>query len=329
MIIKPRKLPIKTKKLIALARRLPPQHPQYPAVERDMAINLAAHRGENSLNYYLSFLPEKEYLILHHIRLKGATYFFQMDTLLLTSAFILILETKTINGTLLFDEKFRQMIRYSSAGEEQAFKDPITQVNHQASQLADWLKKFKFPAVPIETLVVNANQQTILKSSPGSTNAPRKVVQSADLINRIHQLNNNRHIPHLTPKDLRKLSKLLLKYHIDENPDLLSNYKINKNELIQGVYCPSCKKVPMKRVHGSWLCLQCGTLSNTAHLAAFQDYGLLVNQTMTNLEVRKFLNIDSAYTVKRLLAKLELPFEGTNKARKYTLTDAFLEKELS
>ncbi|MFB4163278.1 nuclease-related domain-containing protein [Alteribacillus sp. JSM 102045] len=56
----------------------------------------AGYRGEKSLDYYLSFLPENECLIFNDLRLPHKNYFFQIDILVLSTRFHLIVVHKLV-----------------------------------------------------------------------------------------------------------------------------------------------------------------------------------------------------------------------------------------
>src|SRR5690606_12206460 len=110
--------------------RLSPNHNQYAIFERDYLNRLSGFNGEKSLEYYFSFLPEKDFLIFHGPRLKGAIHHFQMDFLLLTHQYFLIVEVKNLSGKITFNE-FNQMIQEKD-GELKRYDDPVLQVEHQA-----------------------------------------------------------------------------------------------------------------------------------------------------------------------------------------------------
>ncbi|RFU60027.1 nuclease-related domain-containing protein [Bacillus sp. V59.32b] len=98
MIIKERKKPLKIQKLEALLRRLPSNHPKRQKISEELAKSLAGYYGEQSLDHYLSDLSESEYFILHDLRLSDKNErFFQLDSLLISSRFFLILEVKNIS----------------------------------------------------------------------------------------------------------------------------------------------------------------------------------------------------------------------------------------
>lgn len=318
MIKKERKVPSKIRKLEALLRRLPPSHPKYREIEGELAKSRAGYKGEQSLDYYLSFLPQQEVFIFHDLRLPHNNYFFQVDTLIVTPSFILILEVKHIAGTLLFDHGFHQLIRTLN-GTEDVFPDPILQVHRQATQLAAWLEQHKYPQIPIESLVVITHSATLLKSTPIHSNRIQSVIRSDNLHEKFQALQYLHRDNKLSKKDLRKLSSLLLKANTPPKLDILQQFHITYSELVKGVYCPACHVQPMERIFGKWQCLQCGSTSKYAHVAALQDYALLVKPSITNRECREFLQVSSITIAKKLLAAMDMPYTGTTKARAYRL----------
>ncbi|WP_158736957.1 nuclease-related domain-containing protein [Alteribacillus sp. YIM 98480] len=181
MIEKPRKIPLKLQTLEAILRRLPSNHPKREEIETEHTKTAAGYQGEKSLDYYLHFLPDNEYLILNDLRLPHKNHFFQIDTLLLSTRFHLIIEVKNFSGTLYFDPTFQQMIRISNETEE-AFPDPILQVKLQRHQLFHWLNQNNCKPIPIETCVVITSPYTHLKTSAESGNQYQHVIHSANLL---------------------------------------------------------------------------------------------------------------------------------------------------
>lgn len=134
MIVKPRKIPLSIRKLEALIRRLPPYHPKLPFISEELNKKMAGYKGESSLDFYLGFLDPKQYFIFHDLRLKDDSRFFQIDTLIVTKSYLLIIEVKNIAGTIHFDPLFNQLIRIKE-GKEMAFPDPLLQVKRHELQL--------------------------------------------------------------------------------------------------------------------------------------------------------------------------------------------------
>lgn len=89
MIMKSYDDPIELYKLEALHRRLMPTHIQYERIQMDLRRRKRQYRGEKEVEYPLCFLDEKEYLILHDVRLVDEQGYFQIDTLILSTGFVL------------------------------------------------------------------------------------------------------------------------------------------------------------------------------------------------------------------------------------------------
>jgi hypothetical protein len=320
LIKKEREIPIKLRKLEALLRRLPSNHLKRSKIEEEYAKIRAGYRGEKSIDYYLNSLDEKRFFVFHDIRLQHCNNeYFQIDILLLTSNYLVILEVKNMNGTLCFDQKFHQLIRALN-GKEEAFPDPITQVKRQKKHLHQWLISNHFPSLPIFPLIVISNPATLIKSIPAySDEVTRKVIHASQLHSKIEQINQQVKDNVLSTREVNKLSRLLLKLHSPHNPDILPHFQLEKKDLLRGIQCPNCKNLEMQRVNGSWTCSSCKTSRKDAHVAALDDYCLLISATITNQELRKFLKITSVSSGAYLLKQLKLETTGSYRHRKYHL----------
>lgn len=279
---------------------------------------MAGYRGEQSLDYYLGFLSKKRYLIFHDLRLSNSLHFFQIDTLILSPFFILLIEVKNVTGTLYFDNIFHQLIRTVN-GKEEGFPNPLLQVKRQRSQLSEWIKNNKFPAVPIETLVVISSPSTIIKASTENKYRFQNVIHRENLISKIESLEEKYKEEKLSEKELRKLSTFLLKQHTPNVPDVLQRFHIPETDLLKGVHCPSCFSIPMRRKGSSWVCLTCNYSSKEAHLAALQDYALLLLSTITNQQLRDFLQLPSRSIATNILISIDLKHSGATRGRTYQL----------
>ncbi|WP_226681199.1 nuclease-related domain-containing protein [Sutcliffiella horikoshii] len=129
-------------KLDALLRRLPPQHEKYSQIESELGKRRSGDFGENSIDYYLSQLSGiQDYIVVKCARLLLNNHHFQMDTLLLFPSFFILLETKHLTGTLLFDPDYQQFIQIKKEdiNHEISRQDPILQVKMQYNQFKRWL----------------------------------------------------------------------------------------------------------------------------------------------------------------------------------------------
>lgn len=319
LIVKNQKLPIHIRKLEALLRRLPTEHVKRREIEEQLARRMAGYRGEQSLDYYLGFLTN--YFILHDLRLPDRDHHFQLDTLLISPFFILILEVKNISGTLIFDDHFKQLIRVTPEKEE-GFPDPILQVERHRDQLSGWLSGQKLEKVPIETLVVISYPNTVIKNTllNLAPHLSEKVIHSGNLLTKIKALETLHSKPLLTPQQLKKISRKLLMSHTISNPDVLQQLQIQSHEILTGVQCPECSSLPLIRLHAKWICPSCGSLSRDAHFSALNDYKLLINLTISNRELKDFLHLSSMYASSRILHSMNLPYSGSYKNRRYMMS---------
>lgn len=121
--------------LLALQHRLPTRHERYPQIQKKVRNEFAGFHGEKRLLYPLSKFPSY-CKVLPNIRLNFYSNHFQMDFILISSKFILILESKYYSDDLLFDETVHQVIQ--TKGEEfKVFEDPVLQAEEQAFQLTN------------------------------------------------------------------------------------------------------------------------------------------------------------------------------------------------
>lgn len=314
LIVKERTIPIRIQKNEALLRRLSKDHIKRQEIEEDLRKRWAGYRGEQSVDYYLGKLPEKDYLIFHGIRLSNGKYNFQIDTLILTEAFALILEIKNFSGILYFDSTFNQWIQTTQAGEK-GYPCPVEQANQQRQELKKWLEA-RNVNIPIDFLVIISKPSTILKTANGNTPILQKVLHVQFLLDKIQKLKYKETI--LNHKELKKLSHRMLKEHRPEIFDILTFYKIYPTEILTGVLCSNCVSIQMTRCYGNWICPKCRQKDPHAHVRTVDDYFLIFNDTpLCNRKFRNFLHLSSPYIANRLLLSMNLPFTGSRKDRLY------------
>ncbi|HEO8419419.1 TPA: NERD domain-containing protein [Yersinia enterocolitica] len=293
--------------------RLKETHKLRPNVMEDLRKLLAGFRGEKEMKYYLQFLPEKDCLIIHNLRLYDGKTYFQIDYLILTQRFALILECKNYYGEVHFDSNFNQLIRKVDEKEE-GFSDPISQAKRHQRQLQTYFKLHNLPPIPIEFLVIFSNPSTIIKGNPAIKD---KVIHSHSFLEKWEKMHLKYKVIVMDRKMLRKVSKNFMKNNTTETVDLLKKYGLHPSDLITGVQCPACEKFAMQRKKRKWFCPHCNSYDTAAHQKAVIDYLLLIKPTITNKEFREFAHITSRETAAKMLVRMKLPSTGENKGRKY------------
>jgi ribosomal protein L37AE/L43A len=316
LIVKPPHPPILLLQTEALCKRLPQTHRLYEKVNDNLKFLRAGYNGEKSLFFTLSLLDNASYRVLHSLRIPDTFGYFQIDNFILTRNFSVISEVKNIYGTVTFDE-LGQMIR-SIKDVEEGFKNPIEQVLKQEFRLKRWLKNNHLPMFPIEKLVVFSNSNTILKNLTNRALSD-VVIHEDKLFSRLSSFDLKYPKESLTERQLNRITNKLMDAHTPSRSNILEKYGISKQELLKGVFCAICNQPSMNRLHGKWICSQCGAVSKGGHLSALKDYYLLISNEINNRQARDFLNVTSSDVVKQLLQKEKFVCTGTTSATKYRL----------
>ncbi|WP_066258041.1 nuclease-related domain-containing protein [Neobacillus drentensis] len=317
MIIKERTIPLVLLILEALCRRLPLDYPKYQQIIEEKGRRQAGYKGEVSLDYYLRLLPVDKYMILHDLNLPDGNYNCQIDTLLLTPEFALILEVKHMTGKLIFDTENEQFIQINN-DKEKGYPYPLAQAKRHQEYIKKLMAEHKFPQVPVDHLVVISNKYaSYVITGKNAHKVKPRVCKSDVLLNKIQFFERQYSTPLLDSKDLRKLSRLLVKMNKIPTNYILTKYGINKANLLTGVFGPSCNHFPLIRKKHKWYCSSCDKFSKDAHKNALSDYFLLFDSKITNQQFREFAHIKSHDTAKRLLLSVNLNYSGTKKGRYY------------
>ncbi|MCA1054912.1 NERD domain-containing protein [Rossellomorea aquimaris] len=317
MILKERQVPEIILKLQAILERLPIQHEKIILLKNDLSKFQAGFNGEKSIDFYLQPLLTQDFLILHDIRIPINNQFFQIDTLILTKKYILILEIKNLAGTINFDGEFNQAVQTKN-GKQKAFPDPLYQLNRQETMLRKWLDSNQLPILPIHGLVVMSNVNAVIRAN--HEHFSQKVIRPTSLSKKIKELEDYYiQATEVQEKQLKKITKRLLRMHTPLKQSILDSYGIAKEEIIMGVCCERCHKYALKRRHGRWKCNGCSWVSKDAHKSAMNDYCLLFGEKITSKELQAFLKIDSPSLATRLFRDLKVQREGDKKSTIYTL----------
>ncbi|WP_394218384.1 nuclease-related domain-containing protein [Halobacillus trueperi] len=314
MIIKQRTFPRDIEQLQAIERRLPESHPQMPKVKEHLKTRLSGHKGELALNFPLSYLSE-HYHIFHHLRLYDGTHYFQIDCLILTDQWILIVEAKNIGGELFYNQRFNFLSRTWDDG-PQTFSDPVLQVRRHRRQLQQWLHLKDFPDIPIYCLVANSHPGTSINTDDPSLDI---VIRTEALPEKVEEIDRNHTGERLTQTLTNFISKEILESDLPTDYDYMKELSVNNSDIKKGVFCTGCQRLAMVWEYGRWKCNKCSHRDKLAHHPALRDFCLLNGPKITNKRVRGFLLIKSPTIAQGILKKTCVRYEGTKKSRVYFL----------
>ncbi|MBY7144743.1 NERD domain-containing protein [Virgibacillus sp. NKC19-3] len=318
MIVKKYEKSLKLWQLEALDRRLAPLHPEKGRVQKSLKNKQAGAKGEKEISYPLRFLDDRKYLILHNLRIADEQGFFQIDTLMLSAKYILILEVKNWYGTVIFGEN-GQVTRINDENKEDGFENPNSQAKLQRHRLQRWLRLQCDMELPIKFFIVISFPSTIIKSATSQNLIPKEVIHKNDLYFKIEALSNELTVNYMEKEQLMNLAKRLMAAHKPQDENILDRFRITKNELIKGVFCPKCGAISMVRDKRKWLCSACKYVSIKAHLPSLFDYKLLIGDKISNREARDFLQVDSPDVVKGILKRENFSRIGEKSTRLYAL----------
>ena len=319
MIENPRFIPLTVHFNNAAIARLDKRHSKIATIEKDTRIKMSGYRGEVQTDFHLQFLDDENHHIFRGLRLPHPQHYFQIDTLILTRMYILLIETKNHPGLFYIDkEQCSQMTDYGEKG----YKNPLHQVNTHKELLQDWLEAHHFNRLPIITQVVLSHPTAIIKTTDRSIYS--KICKLDKLKSQVLNLVSSCSKELLTDTHTHHTRPHLLKDDAPHYPDILTTYAIPHSDLPLGIQCPACLSFHMQRKDRVWFCPHCDYHSRYAHREALLDYFLLLKPTLTNRDLRKFLGISSIKGANRLLSALNLPHTGSNKGRVYFRPDDFL-----
>ncbi|MCA1057078.1 NERD domain-containing protein [Rossellomorea aquimaris] len=319
MVVKEREFPIRIHQNKALLKRIRKNHTAIPRIESDLKKITAGYKGEKAVDYQLGFLEEKNYSIFHNVRLKIGTQYFQIDTLIINTRYIVIIEVKNLAGIIRIDPSIRQCTRILGDTQE-GFIDPISQVEKLTLLFKKWLLK-QGMMVPqhIEFLVVISNPQTTIEftARPPLHSPYTRVIHAQNILHFINTLNGKYKKEVRTIKEINKMKRLIIKHHSVPETDVLDYYRIEKDEIMTGVQCEKCFAAPLPRVSNYWICSKCGIRSKNAHLPAVEDYFLLLDDVITNQKLREYLHLPSRNVARNILSSLNLNSAGTGRGFYY------------
>ncbi|WP_176222106.1 nuclease-related domain-containing protein [Tuberibacillus sp. Marseille-P3662] len=317
MIVKERTEPIRIKLLEALIRRLPENHAKQRSLKEDLTKRKAGYGGELELDYHLRLLPYS-WKIFNDLRLTYHNRAFQIDALILTPNFAVIVEAKNLAGNLTYDPTFNQLIQNHN-GKVRRISDPFAQVIRQRNLLIKWLEYHNVYSLPFEYLVVNTNPRTILEADSNNQHIAKHFLHVENVPISVKNVTSVYKDPIINARESHQLSTLLVNAYQPASINILEEYGVSKNELLQGVHCPKCEAIPIKRKNRKWYCQKCQSTSKDAHEQAIHDYFYLVKSTITNGECRDFLQLSSRHVAKRLLNSMYLLTRCPHHSWKYCL----------
>lgn len=307
------------KKLIGLSALMPRLHPSHIDMQRikeELRIRKAGYNGEGNFDkHLLEFKPHYPHAILHDICLIQNGVYFQMDSILITPAFIIITEVKNIAGKIIVKSNPTQFIQESPTGERKVLSNPIAELERKQLFLIEWLKQREID-ISISGLVAFAFTNELIFENVPET----KITFTNEALTYLYSLSVDKEI--ISKDIIRKLAFELRNNHQEYDPFPLTKLmNISPIDILPGVICPACNTIGMQWKHRKWACQSCNQTGTECHIAALADWICLIGNRITNKEFRRFMLLNDRHVTRRFLARSGLSHEGKGKGSFYVMKE--------
>lgn len=319
MILKDRSEPREILQLESLLQRVPIVHPLFPHWTEQLRRMSAGFHGEQRVDSLFYEIPiETPHYFIQDLYIQKPKSSHQIDTVLVTSRFVLLLEIKSISGELNFDPQLRQFSRTNKDGSVDGMNNPDDQIRRHEKFVQQFLASQKV-SLPVIGVIVFTYPSSIVNSRPKN----RIIIQSSGLPFLMDQLLVKYPDELLNTRKARQLAGRLLQLH-SERP--LRRIEVPVS-LRRGVLCGKDCGGTMNLNWRKWTCDKCSRIDRYAHFETLLQYRVLISPTITNSEFREFTGIESVATASKLIRIANMPSVGSFRDRIYTIPEEIIKLE--
>lgn len=300
----------------ALLRRFIGSFEELNLVRSQLDLANAGIAGEERVKKAFEDCIRNEEILMHNLHfISDSNYSYQIDFLLLTPYFILLVEVKNISGTLHYDSKLRQFSCTKFNGETKTYPNPFDQLLRHHEFLYYFLKNAEIH-LPIHSLIINANQNSTLDASFHD----QPIIHLSSIRNTLNELKSR------YPKVTSKQKLIKLKHFLESNFAFHEgNRYISTHLLKKGVLCPTCRfESKMIYENRTWRCETCEKNNRKALKLALKDYRILIGAEITNSMFRDWTGLENIYAASKILRYFNFPSTGKNRGRVYTIPQEYM-----
>jgi len=308
-----RNKPVLLDALPRLIARLSPTHPKIQDLKDQLYRTGAGYSGESNVDYYLERTQFTRLTrIFTDVHLQTSNNFkFQIDTLIVTERYVLIVEVKNLSGTVRFVQNPPHLMRVLDNGEETIMDCPVYQLASNKVNLDDWLHQHGYNIQTIGLLVL-ANQNTIVKDAPPDF----PILYKKQLPYYLRNFQPNE--PILSAVKIQDISLKIQTEQQRFNPfPLCSYYNLDPRNLKIGLLCRYCNGVLQRKNRETWHCLHCKKSGEDPYNDGINDWFLLVKNSIRNEECRNFLQLKDKHSAYYALKNSNLLRKGNSIASFY------------
>ncbi len=238
--------------------------------------------------------------------------FVQIDTLIITRSYILILEVKNIVGTIDFKNYQSQIVRTLN-DETTPLGYPFIQLDRNIDGISNILRKYGLNP-PIHSALVFPSNNVIIENSPKTRNI-FFVKQLPLFIQRLNDLPNK-----LSEESFHDICEIFTNINGDFiEKSLCDRFSIDPKELKKGIICSNCGELLQQRTRRTWICIACGQADVNPIPRNIEDLFILIKPEITMNDCLHYLQVKSRHTLNNNLVKMKLPKKGVRRATVYTI----------
>lgn len=302
----------------ALSVRLDLQDEFFETTQDNFHRLQAGQVGENKLRDALTDYEFKQdaqiFYDFQTINRNGFSH--QIDALLITEYFLLVIEVKHFSGTLSYKPRVHEFSRISHDGAVINFMNPFDQVYRHQLFLNNYFTSLGFH-LPIERIVISSNYRAKLDASLFDF----PIIHVSGLPTLLEYL-----FQKYTDKiiDIPTIAAMLEQIR----RSLPIQKRVSRDRIRNGVLCTNCQlQYVMKYNRGLWYCSVCRSKSRDTIFFALNHFRLLISSRITNREFREFVGIESLSVATKLLARLNLEKVNKGRGSYYIIPENILERK--
>lgn len=258
----------------------------------------AGYSGELKVDRYLESVPYMQgKIILTGVALPikfGSL--FQIDTLIISERYVMIVEVKNVKGDLYFKTNPHYLLRVLD-GEETVMDCPITQLELAKIHLVEWFRQ-QGMNIEVQGVIVLANRNAHIREIP--PHAPVIYMKRLSIL-----LGEKEKYPEvLSTVQLERLRIRIRQQQSDYvTGPLCSYFHINPKYLKRGQLCVKCHESTDYKTERLRYCKYCELTQPNNFRETIEDWLMLVDSSITNAQCRYFLDLknkdDAVYVLRR------------------------------
>lgn len=291
--------------------RIPHDHPQKAFIESQMHNRKVGQRGETKL---LRFLEEVDFthsplVIRNFITRVHQKRIIQIDYLVVTRKYVLIIEVKNIAGHIQFNANPPQVIRTLDDRPSQAMDCPFVQLDRNVDGFTALQADNK---LPIYTSLVWANTSTTFDlpfKAPHQFLTLKRVPLMIQELEKLPDLLSTKQFNALKKKIIQKTQSF-------QEQSFCERYQINPMVLKKGLYCLECYQRLTKSIR-KWICPNC-----KLNATQYMDINVLSlfyiqHAQLTISDIRNHLPELQSRQVRKVLHSYGYTSTGNTKSKRY------------